>query len=472
MPRKERRKTKRKRRTLEKKHLTGRWASSTMFVLAASGAAVGFNNLWQFPYIAGEYGGGAFVIVYFFCILLIGLPLLMAEVMLGRAGRASPVFAFYHLTEQARARHFWVFVGALGILGGFLIFSYLSVIAGWTMAYTLRSALGVFSGLTADGISSLFTALVNDPEKQLFWHTLFVVMTMVAGGRGLRLGLEPVIRHAAPVMFILLFILFLYASSTGEFEHALIYLFEPDFTRLTGIGILTAMAHAFFSLGLGVGVMLMYGAYLDEEVSIARTSLAVAGIDTAVALMGAVIVFSVLFAGKVELSSGAGLVFQALPLAFDHIPLGRIFGTLFFALLVVIAWLTAIALVEPAMVWLGERFGLSRFKAALLTGTLAWTLGLAAILSFNYWAFSFKFLGSLKKLGFFDILQILTSQALLPVGGILIALFAGWVMAAASTRERLAMRSPCAFDSWIWAVRLVTPALLLIVLLNIHKLFA
>ncbi len=455
-----------------RKPLTVRWSSTTLFVLAASGAAIGFNNFWQFPFLAGQYGGGAFVIAYLFFVLLIGLPLLMAEVMLGRMGRGSPICTLSRLARRARGDPKWVLVGWFAVLGSFLIFSYLSVIAGWTIAYTLRSAFGVFVGQTADGISSLFTALAWDPEKQLFWHSVFILMTMVTAARGVRAGLEVVIKYAVPLLFILLLILMAYAAATEAFGRALVYLFQPDFTKLSGAGILTALGHAFFSLGLGVGVMLMYGAYLNGEVSIHRVALTVVGLDTAVALMAGVVVFSLLFSGDVEPASGPTLVFQAMPLAFDHIPFGHFFGTVFFGLLVIIAWMTGIALVEPVMAWLGERFDMNRFKAAMVSGAVAWTLGLITILSFNHWKFEFKFLGVVKKLGFFDVLQIFTAQVLLPLGGIFIALFAGWVLKPAMMREQFAMRSPCAFDIWLWLVRLVIPVLLLMLFFNIMQLFS
>jgi len=455
----------------EKKHLSGQWSSTWVFVLAASGAAIGFNNLWQFPSLVATHGGGAFVIVYLLCIAAIGLPLLVTEIMIGRLGRASPFYALSHVAEQSQASRHWRWLGALAMLGGFLIFSYLSVVAGWTMAYTLRMALGVFTGLTADGIGALFTQLVHDPEKQLFWHTLFIVATMVAVGRGLRLGLEPVVRYAAPAMFLLFLVLLVYALFLPGVDQALIQLLRLDFAHLTSTSILTAMSHAFFSLGLGIGALLMYGAYLDNEAPIPRTALAIAGIDTASALIGSIIVFAVLAAGRVEMEAGPTLVFQALPLAFDHLPLGRVFGTGFFVMLVIIALLTAIALVEPVMMWLGERFGLSRFKAALVCGSVAWILGLATILSFNYWAFSFRFLGVLRKLGFFDVLQLMTSQLLLPIGGIAIALFAGWRIRREISQAQIAARSPCAYDAWRWSVRLLTPVLVILILVYLHKLF-
>jgi NSS family neurotransmitter:Na+ symporter len=449
-----------------------RWSSSGMCVLAAGGAAIGFNNFWQFPQLAAQYGGGAFLIVYLVCLLVIGLPLLMAEYMLGRSGRASPVATFRYLARRVRRSGLWSVVGAMGVLSVFLILSYLSVIAGWVIAYTLRAAAGVFVGLTEDGMGAQFAQLVKDPEKQLFWHTLFMAMTMITVSRGVRHGLEALVRYVMPLLLILLLVLTVYAATTDAFAHAASMLFLPDFDRLSGAGVLAAMSHAFFSLGLGAGAMLMYGAYLNVEARIPRLSLYVVAMDTFTAVAISLVVFSVLSAGNVELSSGPSLVFQSLPLAFDHLPAGRVFVTLYLALLVLAAWTSAIAFAEPVMVWLSERFGMSLRNSAILCGLSAWAFGVVTILSFNNWAFSFKLLGVVKNLGFFDIMQVITAQLLLPVSGILIALFVGWVLKPDTTREVLHLRPSWLFPVWLWLLRLVIPALLLIVLFNLPELFA
>lgn len=449
-----------------------RWSSPWMFILAAGGAAIGFNNFWQFPSLVAQFGGGAFLIVYLLCVLLIGLPLMMTELMLGRMGRGSPISVFRDLASRVRADRNWAVVGWVGVLSVFLILSYLSVIAGWTIAYTLRSASGVFIGLTADGLNGQFAQLVKDPEKQLFWHTFFMTATMVAAGNGVRHGVEKVIRYVMPLLAGMLAILLAYAATTDGFAQAAELLFMPDFTKLSGLGVLSAMGHAFFSLGLGAGAMLMYGAYLGSGTQIPRLSLYVVGFDTLVGIVASLIIFSVLFAGGVDLTSGPTLVFQSLPLAFDHLPYGQFFATVFFALLVTVAWVSAIALAEPVMAWFGERFAMSALKSALVCGIAAWALGLVSMLSFSSWAFSFKLLGAVKKLGFFDILQAVTAQVLLPLSGILIALFAGWVLKPDTTRGELALDSPCLHDAWLWLMRVVIPVLLVIVLISLPLLFA
>ena len=449
-----------------------RWSSPGMFVMAAGGAAIGFNNFWQFPHLVAEYGGGAFLIVYVLCVLVIGLPLLMAEFALGRTGRASPIGVFRYLAYRAHATPLWRAVGVMGVLSVFLILSYLSVIAGWVIAYTLRAGFGVYVGLTADGMNAQFAQLVKDPEKQLFWHTLFMTMTMVAAGHGVRRGLEAVVRYTVPLLLLLLLVLMAYAATTEAFARAVDAIFVPDFSKLSGAGVLAAMSHAFFSLGLGAGAMLMYGAYLGVNERIPRLSFYVVSIDTLASIAVSLVIFSILFAGGVDMASGPSLVFQALPLAFDSLAYGRWFITVFFALLVIAAWTSSIALAEPVMSWLSERFGMSLRRSAILCGISAWTLGVITILSFHDWAFSFKLFGDVKKLGFFDILQVLTAQGLLPLSGIFMALFAGWVLRPDMMREALHLRSSRFYAVWLWMIRLVIPVLMLIVLLNILNLFA
>lgn len=448
------------------------WSSPRLFVLATAAAAIGFNNFWQFPAITVQYGGGAFLLVYLASVAAIGVPLLMAEIMLGRRGGGSPITTFRRMVQATRSDPNWAVVGWLCVIGSFLIFSYLSVIAGWTLAYGLRAAFGVFRGLTADGIASVFTGLVRDPEKQLFWHLLFIGMTMAVVVRGVRSGIELLTRWLLPVAAVLLLVLLGYAVVTNGIAAALASVFAPDFTRLTGLGVASAFAHAFFSVGVGAGVVLMYSAYTQQEFSTARASIAIAGIDTGVGLVAAVVVFAILHAGAVEPAAGPALVFQALPLAFDHLAGGVLLSAVFFLLLAIMAWFSAVAFVEPMVAWLQEARSWTRLRAAVVCGIAAWLLGIVFILSFNYWAFSFRFFNAVKRLGLFDVAQILTAQVLLPVCGILIALFAGWALRAVTTREWLGVRSLCGFDAWLWLSRLGIPILLAVVFFSLSDLFA
>lgn len=447
------------------------WSSRPIFVMACVGAAIGFKNFWQFPSLVFEHGG-AFLVVYLLCLATLGLPLLAAAFVIGRLGRDAPDGAFRRAAQQMRAHRAWWVIGAMAILGGFLIFSYLSVISGWTIAFGFRAAGGALAGLTADGVSSVFTQLVRDSEKQLFWYTFYIVSIVAVCMRGLRAGLEPVVRYAVPILFGLMLLLLAYAIISGGFGHALLSTFMPDFTRLSWKGTLAAAGHAFFGLSLGTGAMFMYGAYLDRDAPLGRLTLRIVVLDTLAGIVTALTLGAILFAGGVEAAPGLALLFEAAPLAFDHLTLGQGWLTVFFVALIIAAWLSGLALFEPAVMWVIERFHWARPRAAMVCGAVAWVLALAVTLSFNSWSFSFQLFGDTKKFGFFNVLEIFTNQLLLPLVGIGTALFAGWVLKPELVREQLHARSPCGFDAWLWLTRLVVPVILVCIMFQISKLYA
>ncbi|MEA1890731.1 MAG: sodium-dependent transporter [Pseudomonadota bacterium] len=447
----------------------GQWSSRWAFILAATGSAVGLGNIWKFPYITGEYGGGAFVLVYLVCVALIGIPIMMAEVMLGRRGRQSPINTMRSLAKTEGRHGIWSWIGWMGVLAGFLILSYYSVIAGWAMAYVFRTGSGAIQAADAAGIQDIFSELVSDPEKLLAWHTIFMAMTMVVVARGVKQGLEKAVRFLMPVLLILLLVLVGYAMNTGHFYEGIDFLFKPDFSELTGGAILTAMGHAFFTLSLGMGAIMMYGSYLPENASIARTSIIISIADTGIALLAGLAIFPIVFSFP-ELAPGAGpgLIFQTLPLAFAQMPGGQIFGALFFVLIVVAAWTSSISLIEPAVAWLIENHGMTRIMAAVWCGVITWLVGIATVLSFSHWAFDFNFLGTVKHNGVFDILDILTANIMLPVGGLLIAIFAGWMMKPKHSKEELALNH--SYRIWQFLIKYVAPALVSVVILNLFGL--
>ncbi|MEW5011765.1 MAG: sodium-dependent transporter, partial [Cycloclasticus sp.] len=299
----------------------GEWSTRLAFIFAATGSAVGLGNIWKFPYITGENGGGAFVLVYLLCIALIGVPIMMAEILLGRRGRQSPINTMRDLAKEAGAKPYWRWLGWLGVIAGFLILSYYSVIAGWAMAYFVRVSTGLFEGATADGVSSIFGQFIADPEKLLAWHSLFMIMTMLVVARGVK-GLERAVRFLMPALLVLLLLLVVYAMEQGDFAQALNFLFSADFSKITSESILTAMGHAFFTLSLGMGAIMVYGSYLPSKVSIGSTTLIIALADTAIALLAGLAIFPLVFANGLEPSSGPGLIFQTLPIAFGHMDYG------------------------------------------------------------------------------------------------------------------------------------------------------
>ncbi|HTN32406.1 MAG TPA: sodium-dependent transporter [Marinobacter sp.] len=438
--------------------IRGLWSSRLAFVLAATGSAVGLGNVWKFPYITGENGGGAFVIVYLLCIAVIGLPIMMAEILIGRRGGHSPVQSIRVIAERNRLNPAWRWAGALGILTGFLILSFYSMIGGWAMSYVGTAATGQFVGQSAEAIGSMFSGLLSNPITLLIWHTVFMVLVMVVVIKGVRSGLERAITILMPGLFILLIIAVGYAMTTGSFGKAVTFLFEPDFSKLTTTGMLVALGHAFFTLSLGMAVMMAYGSYLPKNISIAKTSIAISLTDTIVALLAGLAIFPIVFANGLEPSSGPGLIFQTLPLAFGQMPMGTLFGTLFFILLVVAAWTSGISLLEPIVEWLEEQKGMNRKNSTLLAGTVCWALGVASVLSMNLWS-GFAPLGSITMFEgktIFDLLDFFTANIMLPLGGLLVALFAGWVMSRDVVEGELAMPAPM-FRLWYITIRYITP---------------
>jgi NSS family neurotransmitter:Na+ symporter len=409
----------------------GQWSSGWVFILAATGSAVGLGNIWRFPYVTGENGGGAFVLIYLMCVAAIGIPIMIAEVMLGRRGRQSPINTMRTLAQDENRSPLWSGVGWLGMFAGFFILSFYSVVAGWTIAYVFRTGFNMFEGATSDSAAAAYDALIASPETLLAWHTLFVVLTVAVVARGVSGGLERAVRWLMPLLFVLLLVLIGYAMGTGAFEEATSYLFKPDFARIGAQGVLTAMGQAFFSLSLGMGAIMIYGSYLPEDASIPRTTVIIAGADTLVAVLAGLAIFPIVFAYGMEPQGGPGLIFKSLPVAFGQMPGGRVFGALFFLLLMVAGWTSAISLLEPIVAWLVENRGMNRFGATGLAGTLAWLLGLASLLSLNVW--TTKIFGK----SFFDLMDFLTANIMLPLGGLLIAIFAGWRLSRRSSVDEL-----------------------------------
>jgi NSS family neurotransmitter:Na+ symporter len=437
-----------------------------IFILAATGSAVGLGNIWKFPYMAGENGGGAFVLVYLACIAVIGIPIMMAEVLLGRRGRQSPINTMAALAKDAGASPHWHWLGWIGVASGFLIMSFYSVIAGWALAYVLEGVSGGFQGLTGESAGAAFGSLISNPGQATFWHTVFSVMTAVVVARGVRSGLEKAVRILMPTLFVLLVLLLGYAINTGHFGQGIDFLFTPDFSRITPEGVLAALGHAFFTLSLGMGAIMVYGSYMPEKASITTTTLTIAVMDTLVALVAGMAIFPIVFANGLEPAAGPGLVFISLPIAFGQMPGGLVFGTLFFVLLSFAAWTSAISIIEPAIAYLVENRGISRHRAAGVVVGLAWALGLLTVMSFSDWAFSFQFAGATKENGIFDMLDILTTNFLLPLGGLAIALFAGWVMTRSDSADELGVGEGTGYQLWRILVRYISPAAVLVMFLH------
>ncbi len=430
------------------------------FILAVTGSAVGLGNIWKFPYIAGQNGGGAFVLVYLVCVIVIGMPVMMAEILIGRRGRRNPVATMELLGKEEGSSGRWRWVGGMGVLAGVLILSYYSVIAGWTLAYVVKSALGTFAGATAAEVSTEFNRFVGDWRLIGLCHTVFMTLTIFVVARGVERGLEQAVRFMVPALLLLMLVLLGYSINSGFFGEGVAFMFTPDFERLTWNSVLAALGQAFFTLSIGMGAIMAYGAYLPDETSITGSSAAVVGADTAIAMLAGLAIFPLVFANNLDPADGPGLVFDTLPLAFGQMAGGVFFSTVFFVLLSFAAWTSAIGLMEPGVAWLVERFNRTRAQAAVMIGVLIWIIGIGSVLSFNVLA-DVQFLAGT----IFDNVDYLTSNILLPLGGLLIVIFAGWVMCRNSTSDELGT-SGTWFVAWRALARFVAPIGILLVLVN------
>ena len=441
--------------------LHGQWSSRLAFVLAVTGSAVGLGNIWRFPYIAGENGGGAFVIVYLVCIVIVGLPIMMAEVLIGRRGRRNPVATMRLLGEEESGSGNWKLVGAAGVGTGFLILSFYSVIAGWALAYVFESASNAFAGATRETVEEIFNSLASNPLRTGFWHTIFLAATAFVIARGVERGIERAVQVMMPALIVLLLVLLGYSAVEGNFAEGLRFMFEPRFDELTRDGLMEALGHAFFTLSVGMGAVMAYGAYLPSDTSIMKMSVAVVAADTAIALIAALVVFPIVFANGLAPDAGPGLVFQSLPLAFGQMAGGIVIATLLFVLLTFAAWTSAISMMEPATAWFIERFGFRRAPAAVLVAGITWFLSLLTVLSFSTWSGVTFLRGT-----FFDNIDFLSNSILLPLGGLAIVIFAGWVMARASTAGELDPEAGTAYRVWRFTVRYLTPLAVVAALLR------
>ena len=452
-----------------KKGMHGAWSSRWTFVLAATGSAVGLGNIWKFPYIVGENGGGAFVLVYLLCILMVGLPVMIAEVMLGRRGRQSPINTMRYLTGQAGLDGAWNAIGWLGVIAGLMILSYYAVIAGWALHYIGHMASGAFQGVTAEQAGSIFNELLADKDTLIFWQTIFLLLTVIVVTGGVTKGLGVAVRILMPLLFVLLLVLLVFSYQSGNFARGLSFLFSFNYEALTWDGVLEAMGHAFFTLSLGMGAIMAYGAYMPEHARIGRTVLAVGFLDTLVALVAGLAIFPIVFANPtIEPSSGPGLMFVSLPVVFGNMPGGLLFGSLFFVLVTLAAWSSAISLIEPAVAYLVESRNFHRITANLLLGLIAWVVGLGTVLSFNIWSES-----RIAGFNFFEFMDFLTSSVMLPLTGLFIAIFVGWIMRPQAVREELSDESDKVFYRWHWVVRYISPlAISVVFVMGIYKTFS
>ncbi len=439
------------------------WAHKGTFLLAAVGSAVGLGNLWRFPYLAGENGGGAFILIYALTIAAVGIPILIAESLLGRASRQSPIMGMKELIAKNNSHSGWKIIGWMGAMAAFIILSFYSVIAGWAIHYTGLMFSGSLSGASAEAIGAGFNDLLASPALLILYHSLFMGLSVVIVGMGVHKGIENSLRFMMPALFVILIVVLIYSAIEGDLSAALNFLFTFNIDDLSLEGWLDAMGQSFFTLSLGMGAIMAYGAYMSPEASLTRTAISIAIVDTLVALVAGVAIFALVFGQGLEAGQGPGLMFVTLPLAFADLPGGAILGGIFFILVIGAALTSAISLVEPVAAYFIERFNFSRPKAVAVMGLGCWLLGLLTVFSFNIWS-SESFTHDLLGKSPFDTLEFMTN-IMMPLGGVLIALFVGWSLSRKIVSEQLATTSSW-LSTWQILVRYVAPTAVTFVFLR------
>jgi len=432
------------------------WGSRLGFILAASGSAVGLGNIWKFPYITGVYGGGAFVLVYLACILIVGIPIMIAELMIGHKSQKDPVGGFAVLHKEKSP---WIIAGVIGVAAAFLILSFYSVVAGWSMAYILKSITG-FSG-SAKEIVTQFKTLKESPSLSIMWHTIFMGITIGIVIRGVQKGIEKWSKILMPGLVIILLGLSFYGLFfTSGGVKALTFLFKPDFSKLSSEGVLSALGHAFFTLSLGMGAMITYGSYLKKDVNVAKSALIVSVLDTLIALFAGIAIFSIVFEYGGKATAGPGLIFETLPVLFKEI--GPLVSVPFFILLTFAALTSAISLLEVVVAYFIDEKKWSRAKATLALGGTIYLIGILSAVD----KLKVSFMG--KNQSFFDIFDFVTTNYMLPVVGLLTSLFVAWVIKEKirldefNTPERISAY----YLPWKYTLRYLTPIAVMIIILH------
>lgn len=444
----------------EKPQSRNLWSSRFAFIMVTAGAAVGLGNIWKFPYMTGINGGGAFVLLYLFFVAIIGIPAMIAELLIGRSARQNPVNALATLAQKAQQSPSWQLLGWLGSLTLLLVLSFYSVVAGWSIAYFFYALQGMFVNATPDSILTLWQSLLASPQSLIIWHSIFMALTMLVVALGVNAGIEKASRWMMPGLFIILLILVGYAAIEGDFAQAWQFLFSFKVEDLTAQAVIDALGQAFFSLATGAGAILIYGSYLSKETNVLQTITIISVLDVLVAILAGLAIFPIVFSHQLAPESGPGLMFNVLPIAFSHMPGSYFVGVCFFILLIFAAWTSSISMAEPLVALMNERWKIKRTHGSFYIGLLAWLIGLLSVFSFNVW----QEVKIFDRWSIFQVLTDLPTNILLPIGAFLFCVFAGWVMQEKQLKEEFG--SAWLYPSWKIAIRYLAPLGILIVFIT------
>lgn len=442
------------------------WSSRWGFFLAAIGFSVGLGNIWRFPFVTGENGGSAFLFIYLVCALAIGLPLLMAELAIGRRGRSSASGSIVSVASLSSASPRWGYVGTLAVFCVFMILTYYTVISGWTLDYLVRSATGSLDGINAEQSSAKFSELMADPWRLIFWNSVIHICIFLIVRRGVQGGIEKAVKVLMPILFVALFAMVIYGFIGGDMQAAATFLLEPDFSKVTMGTVMSAIGQAFFSIGIGMGALIAFGAYMPDGYSIPKFATGIILADTAVALLAGFAIFPLVFAFGLEPSAGSGLTFVTLPIAFGQMSGGHIFGPVFFILLFAAALSSCIGCAESVSFWITEKFGVQRKKAIFYVTIAAWLVGLTTIFSLGSWSefYPLNFIPALSGMNIYVATDFLAANILLLIGSMFLAGFFAWLVPKQIKLEALGITDGKLYRIWNIFMRFVIPPVLFVVL--------
>ncbi len=440
-------------------HAPAVWSNRFAFLMASVGFAVGLGNIWRFPYVTGENGGSAFILIYLLCVIAIGVPCLMAELLIGRRGQKSPTRSMINVAIESNESRNWAGVGGLGVATAYLISITYAVVVGWVLWYLFLALTVGFIGFDAGIASREFDDLLADGSTMLTWT---VIGNLIVGSiifAGLQGGIERAVTVMMPLLFILMVGLGLYNTVAGGMADTVTWLFTPDFSKVNSSTLLAAVGQAFFSIGVGMGGMMTYGSYLPSDFSIARGAITIVLADTLIAMLAGFVVFPAVFKYDLDMASGPGLIFQTLPVAFSQMPGGQLFAVLFFLMLAVAGVTSMVGLLESVTGWTEQRFQVSRRVSTLLVVGSCTVCSIASVLSYNIWS-DFRIFG----LNFNEFADGLPTKVMLPLSGLLIALFVGWFMQREFSSSELRTHQRV-FMAFIFLLRfVVVPALAMILI--------
>ena len=451
------------------------WRSQSTFVLIAAGATLSLNDFLTLPVLVGQNGGGTFLLLYTFFLFSMGMPLLMAELLLGRLGQSDPSRSLEILAGQQKASVYWKSLGFASMLAAFVIIAMYSVIAGWSLSYCFKSLMGVYNGVSADDVGQLFKDFVGDAERMMLWHTLFVILLVSISAQHSKFGLERLFQFIVPLILFILTCGFVLASNSPEFMRSVKFLLYADLANVDAQIALLALQRAFYTLALGVGVMMIFGSYLPSNISIGYSAGLIIVIDLLISIIIGLSLNTLVFVAGMEPAIVNQFAFRALPYAFSQFQYGELFGALFFLLLALASLTTTIALLEAPVRYIQRKFGIDRTKAAIYIGLAIWLFGLGAVLSYSVWSgngFTVAFflpvdaIRLVNNAGFHDVMVFFSSHLIQPLVALFLCVFVGWILPRSVAFNELRPSRRFWFELWNYSIRYVTPVLILVVALN------